>query len=513
MPKNILKLDKEFDRIWKKFENNENFALARYADGEYAIMSGRKIQGVDGWTSTDYVSKLGKDCLSSMSIKDDNYIYGIACPCCDREAYYWIVSRLPEKATISFSNLFVNCNYSKFINKFDKLKRNAVIIANEKARGKQIGSLNIQKFYGVGGDCIEFWDNEGEQLLQKIKGEVGNLKDTLFVISAGPMSEPIIYELYKHNPNNTYIDFGSAIDKYIHENITRTYRNSNDDTAKKICTTFDNTKMDLSVSVVLNLYKRPNNLEKQLELIENQTLKPKEIILFKDETDPPSNIQIPESIKDKVSLQISSSKNVGVWGRFSAGLLTKSTYVCVFDDDTMPGHRWLENCHSAMLKKPGLYGTIGILMEKPKKYPFEKYIRIGWLSSNKHITEVDLVGHSWFFKRDWLGAMWINSSKLFDLKVAGEDMFFSHQLRKFLKIPTYVPPHPKGAYELYGSNPELAYKLGQDESALSLNKDNLVKMNNGVRILLKDGFKPLICRNPIKYYKAYLKHKKLGSIN
>jgi glycosyltransferase involved in cell wall biosynthesis len=510
---NTLRLDKEFDRVWEKIKNNENFALARYADGEYAIMSGKQIQGVDGWTSTDYVSKLGQDCLNSLSIVDENYIYGIACPCCDREAYYWITSRLPEKATVSFSNIFVNRNYSKFINKFEKLKKDAVIIANEKARDKQIGSLNILKFYGVGKDCVEFWEQEGENLLNKIKEEVGNLKDKLFVISAGPMSEPIIYELYKHNPNNTYIDVGSAIDKYIHENETRTYRNLTDSTAQKVCTTFDNSKMDFSVSVVLNLYKRPNNLEKQFELIEKQTLKPKEIILFKDETDPVSNIEIPESIKDKFSLKILISKNVGVWGRFSAALLSKSTYVCVFDDDTMPGHRWLENCHSSMLKKEGLYGTVGILMEKPKKYPFEKYIRIGWLNPNKHSVEVDLVGHSWFFKRDWLGVLWINSSKLYNFKVAGEDMFFSHQLKKYLNIPTFVPPHPKMQYDLYGSNPELANKLGKDEAALSMNSDNLTKMNEAVKHILNDKFKPLIFRNPLKYFWLFKKYSKVESVS
>ncbi len=116
-----------------------------------------------------------------------------------------------------------------------------------------------------------------------------------------------------------------------------------------------------------------------------------------------------------------------------------------------------------MLKKSGLYGTIGILMQKPKKYPFEKYIRIGWVNPNKKAAEVDLVGHSWFFKRDWLGVLWINSSEIFKFKVAGEDMFFSSQLRKYLGISTFVPPHPKEQYELYGSNPQLAMKFGQDE--------------------------------------------------
>lgn len=509
--KNYLYLDKEFDKYWKKIENNENFALARYADGEYAIMSGKKIKGIDGWTSTDYVSKLGQDSINSLSMDAPDYIYGIACPCCDREAYYWIASRLKEDATITFSNLLVNYNYFKFIKNFEKLKKDAIVIANEKAKDKQIGSLNILKFYGVGSNCVEFWENEGEQLVKKIIEEVGDLKDKLFVVSAGPMSGPIIYELYKHNPNNTYIDFGSSIDRYIHEKCNRLYSDPKDKETRKICKTYDHPKTDLSVSVVLNLYKRPANLEKQLELIEKQTLKPKEIILFRDETNPPSDIQIPENIKNKFDLTILSNKNVGVWGRFSAALLADSTHVCVFDDDTMPGCRWLENCHDSMLKKEALYGTIGILMHKPKKYPFENYIRIGWVNPNKRPVEVDLVGHSWFFKKDWLGALWLNSSEMFKFKTAGEDMFFSKQLRKYLNISTYVPPHPKQQFDLYGSNPEFANKLGKDKAALSLNSDNLVKMNKAVKYMLKDGFTPLLYRNPISYFINFLHYKKTGS--
>jgi len=504
--KKYLYLDKEFDKIWQKIENNENFVLARYADGEYAVMSGRKIKGIDGWTSTDYVSKLGQDSIESLSVRDPNYIYGIACPCCDREAYYWIVSRLAEKATISFSNIFVNHNYFKFVKKFEELKRDAIVIANEKARDKQIGNLNILKFYGVGGECIDFWEKEGDKLVQQIINEVGDLKNKLFVVSAGPMSEPIIYKLYKHNPHNTYIDFGSAIDRYIHENLNRTYTDPKNKETKRICVTPDNKTADYSVSVVLNMYKRPDNLEKQLQLIENQTLKPREIILFKDETNPPSNIEIPQHLKDRFNFTVVSSKNVGVWGRFSAALLAKSTYVCVFDDDTMPGLRWLENCHASMQKKQGLYGTIGILLKSPRKYPFARYVRIGWDNPNKYTAEVDLVGHSWFFKRDWLGALWIDSSDIYKFKVVGEDMFFSAQLLKYLKIPTLVPPHPRGQHELYGSNPECALKFGQDEAALSLNKDNLFKMNEAIKIILKRGYIPVKIRNFPDYLYSMIRY-------
>ncbi len=54
-------LDKEFERIWQKIDNNENFTLLRYSDGERAIMQGREVIAQEGWKSPKYISTLGKD--------------------------------------------------------------------------------------------------------------------------------------------------------------------------------------------------------------------------------------------------------------------------------------------------------------------------------------------------------------------------------------------------------------------------------------------------------------------
>lgn len=71
--------------------------------------------------------------------------------------------------------------------------------------------------------------------------------------------------------------------------------------------------------------------------------------------------------------------------------------------------------------------------------------------------------------------------------------------------------YPKQQFDLYGSNPELANKLGKDSAALSLNSENLVKMNNAVKLMLKDGFIPLLYRNPFFYLKTFIKYGKTGS--
>jgi hypothetical protein len=47
--------------------------------------------------------------------------------------------------------------------------------------------------------------------------------DTLFLVSAGPLSEAIIHRLYSKNPNNRYIDVGSSLDEIVHGKKTRPY--------------------------------------------------------------------------------------------------------------------------------------------------------------------------------------------------------------------------------------------------------------------------------------------------
>ena len=60
-----------------------------------------------------------------------------------------------------------------------------------------------------------FEDNE-ETIKQTLKDNLSNIKNQLCLISAGPMSEAMIDYLWSINPNNQYIDVGSAISEFIH---------------------------------------------------------------------------------------------------------------------------------------------------------------------------------------------------------------------------------------------------------------------------------------------------------
>ena len=186
-------------------------------------------------------------------------------------------------------------------------------------------------------------------------------------------------------------------------------------------------------------------------------------------------------------MHYSRNDNLGVWARFAYALNANTEYVCVFDDDTIPGIRWFENCLKTMETNHGLLGTRGVRYLSSKRA--DLYDTFGWCGPNEKATEVDIVGHSWFFKREWLSTFWRELPLLKSSRIVGEDMHFSYTLQKYLKLKTYVPPHPINNREMWGScDPNNALKVGSDENSISQNFNSLSLFNEALRYYVKQGF-------------------------
>ena len=210
--------------------------------------------------------------------------------------------------------------------------------------------------------------------------------------------------------------------------------------------------MKSDVTVILNGYKRKKQLDEQLSSLKNQTIKPDNIMLWYNY--PGDDEFVNYDIMTEIPTAY-SNVNLGVWARFAYALNAETKYICIFDDDTIPGTKWLENCLTTMKTHRGLLGTVGLLYTipqppNPNSSYFEHYVRFGWPHNNTRVQEVDLVGHSWFFERDWLSVYW---RELPDpkYKTCGEDMHFSYMIQKYLGLKTYVPPHPADDKEMWGS--------------------------------------------------------------
>tara|TARA_Y100000385_G_scaffold37666_1_gene35134 strand:+ start:33534 stop:34253 length:720 start_codon:yes stop_codon:yes gene_type:complete len=223
------------------------------------------------------------------------------------------------------------------------------------------------------------------------------------------------------------------------------------------------------VTVILNCYKRPQYLKEQIEAIKNQTIDVDEIIVWYNKPEDEKQYNI-SGLGARV---IMCDSNFKFHGRFAAALLAKSKYVALFDDDTIPGTKWFENCINCMETHPGIYGSSGVVCET--EY-YEPNYKVGWNGNpnNEEITEVDLVGHAWFMKRQDVEYLWREEPYSWD---NGEDMQLSYYAQKYGGVKTYVPPHPTSDIEMWGSKNGMKY--GNDFKA-SWRKSNHMQLRNEI---------------------------------
>tara|TARA_B100000674_G_C37972224_1_gene977522 strand:+ start:2155 stop:3588 length:1434 start_codon:yes stop_codon:yes gene_type:complete len=217
-----------------------------------------------------------------------------------------------------------------------------------------------------------------------------------------------------------------------------------------------------SVTAIINLYKRYDSIPLIYYQLLGQTLPVSYIYVWVNSVTDKNKL---DELRKQLPLArfIISDDNLGVWARFAYGLNNRTEYTVVFDDDTVPGSKWIENCIYHMDQKEALFGTVGLIYNSQKCYMDHR--RIGWPSANPSPTLVDIVGHSWFFKTDWLRFYWYEFEPSSGNDFCGEDMHFSFALQK-QGIPTVVPPHPLEDKELWGSLKPV--ELGTGSEAISV---------------------------------------------
>jgi len=248
--------------------------------------------------------------------------------------------------------------------------------------------------------------------------------------------------------------------------------------------------MESNITAIVNIFRRGHVLEQQIHAIKTQTIPPKSIIIWNNGN---RNIDLTIYKNDPFFKVFDCNYNSGVWSRFIISQLADTEYVCIFDDDTIPGNNWFKNCMECMKEKEALYGTIGVIFKDSNKY--EVLRRYGWdplNSGNNRVSKpVDIVGHSWFFKKKWISYLVREPPKVNEYFSVGEDINFSFMLQKYGNIPTLVPPHPAEDVSMFGSIPSSAWRFGCDGNSGS----NVVSnFHIAFHDALMGGFKTLIKR-------------------
>ena len=236
-----------------------------------------------------------------------------------------------------------------------------------------------------------------------------------------------------------------------------------------------------SITVILCAYDRPYALEEQIAAIKAQSIPVSDIWLWYNKGNKPQ-MEVP-GIKTAMC-----NHNFKFFGRFAFAMLAQTEYVAIFDDDTIPGKNWFKHCLNAMTDVNGLLGTTGIQLTKKM---YGNHIKVGWNGThgpNESIERVDLIGHAWFLKKEWLKYMWYEEPVSWD---NGEDIHLSYSIKKFGNIESYVIPHPKEDFSVWGSTKGSDY--GSDDNASwKKNRNKHFQLRNKiVKSLIDRNWQPI----------------------
>ncbi len=224
-------------------------------------------------------------------------------------------------------------------------------------------------------------------------------------------------------------------------------------------------------------------LEKQIQAIKNQSVKieSSDIHIWYNKSDVQQQRPTDGDIKTYVC-----NWNTKFFGRFTLPLLIKNPYVAVFDDDTIPGKNWLKNCLDTIetSETNGILGGSGVILREKSYSPFDK---VGWNGFHFDFTQrVDLVGHAWFFRQEWIKYLWYEKPYSWD---NGEDIMFSYLAQKHGGINTFVPPHPETRLDLWSSDYKIGNEVGNDNNASWLKGSHYNERNEICKHCIDNGWK------------------------
>ena len=215
----------------------------------------------------------------------------------------------------------------------------------------------------------------------------------------------------------------------------------------------------MSINAIITVFKR-NNYNNQLRSLLAQTILPAEIYIWQNESH--VNVEIDKDIfisASNMNIQIhhihSINTNFKFHGRFTLPLLFQCDYVAIFDDDTVPGKKWFENC----IRSVNTYNSIVGANGRTNIHNSNNEVGVGDGSPVDRDTIVDFVGHCWFFRREWIHHMWSFPAYTF---VNGEDIHFAASSKIRENISCVVPMQPHSDRDLWGDTQNY---LGLDEYA------------------------------------------------
>jgi len=226
-----------FDCLLNKLANKENFAFTRFSDGELFILQNKtvvladnhyitgEIKGQNRYTKEEhkefypaqhqlYREKL----IEAFRHNQDNYFKGICTPTdghVGQENFAWMLDfHGGDHDSLTFANLLINANYSRFVEEMIPLfmDREILYVVNELADTSRL-PFQISKKFKIGSNCmVNDYDTAA-----KVKDYIreSGTRDAIILCSAASLSNFVIYDGFRDNQNNTFLDIGSCLNPLL----------------------------------------------------------------------------------------------------------------------------------------------------------------------------------------------------------------------------------------------------------------------------------------------------------
>jgi len=245
----------------QRMKAREPFVMYRFGDGELMLADGVAVgpntqaSRVDLWEAPNQLTALGWDLRTVLATQEHWAHFGIPCPCCNMNGFERLRREI-RHAPVFPANLFINANYPRFRHFLQELGDLPVALVMNKRGSTGRMPFPVAQCMRVPDNCVLYYEHNRLELLAQARDFSRSLNRTLVLVSAGPLSEALIFVMWNTNPNNTYVDVGSALDELSYGQKTRAYMIEGNAYATRSCPlpaiTTNKAPMKPRVSLIIN---------------------------------------------------------------------------------------------------------------------------------------------------------------------------------------------------------------------------------------------------------------------
>jgi hypothetical protein len=225
------------EQIIEKITAGECFGVIRPSDGEYLILENHTFtaQRGDDWTNHSN-GILREQLINAVKTINPKLYIGIPCNTCGHtpaNMYDNYISKYQvQKSQLTYANVFCNSNWYPFITFLKSYSNGFYLIT----AGTQQCDFPIKERLFIDKFLVNNWNNVWETETNRVLEYVKDKENQLICFASGPMTKIWIPKCMDLNPNNIYLDIGSALDYFTKgQTNARPYTNPHTHYSRECC--------------------------------------------------------------------------------------------------------------------------------------------------------------------------------------------------------------------------------------------------------------------------------------